>query len=96
MNLIPIAKDCFSCEDVESSQLEENAILESQKEIISDLRNYLSDQKESESGSEIHDISNYHWHFPKHLKYAVNLISLKEPLIPLIKKLHKDNMLDDF
>ena len=95
MNLITIAKDCFKSEDDESSQMGDNEILEFQKEIIDDLKTYVSDTKESESSSETYDTSNCAFHVPEHLKYAVNLISSKDTLIPLIKNLHKDNILND-
>ena len=43
-----------------------------------------------------HDIENCSCHLPEHLNYVVNLIESKDVLIPLIKKLYKGKILDDF
>ena len=46
--------------------------------------------------SEDHDANVCHCHVAQNLEHAVNLIEIKETLVPLIKKLYKGGILDDF
>ena len=60
-------------------------------------KNILTDSsKEKHSKTDTHDYNTCACHLPKFLQFAADLMHNKDALVPLIKKMLKAHILDDF